>query len=408
MYLPSSNNQDCRYLSPWRGIYALCTVLSLTPVQAAELPGGLQIHGFASQAFILTSDNNFFGNSDDGGTFDFRELGLNASLRPLPRLQLSAQILSRRAGESDNGDINLDYAFADYSFISNSTNLVGLRAGRIKNSLGLYNDTRDVAFTRPSILLPQSIYFDRVRDFALSADSAELYGEHRRRNGTLSFQLSAAQPRVSDDETELVFLNSDRPGELDGATSLLGRLMYDHAGGRLRLALTAYQVNIDYEPGAAPPADLSAGSIRFEPLILSAQYNAERWSLTGEYAQRKSSFNGFGGIPDNSFTGESYYLQGTYRIGEKWEALLRYDVLYANKDDRDGEQFELASGRPAHNAFAKDLTVGLGWNITPSFLLRAEYHNVDGTGWLPIPDNQPLEATEEHWDMYLLQGSYRF
>lgn len=408
MYQPSGSSGLLKRSTPLCSLGAMLAMLWAQPAPATDLPDTLQIHGFASQAFILTSDNDFFGDSDDGGSFDFRELGLNASLRPLPRLQLSAQILSRRAGESDDGDIDLDYAFADYSFISTATNLAGLRAGRIKNPLGFYNDTRDVAFTRPSILLPQSIYFDRTRDLALSADGIQLYGEHRTKVSVIELQLEAGRPRVSDEETELAFLGSDLPGELDDETSFIGRVLYERDGGRLRLALSAAQVNIDYSPGAPFPDDLLPGSIRFEPWILSAQYNAERWSLTGEYARRKSEFDDFGGIPDTSFTGESYYLQSTYRFSPKWEALLRYDVLYTDVDDRDGEDFARATGRPAHNRFAKDFTIGLSWNVTSSFLLRAEYHDVEGTGWLPILDNPNLAATEKHWEMFLIQGSFRF
>ena len=45
------------------------------------------------------------------------------------------------------------------------------------------------------------------------------------------------------------------------------------------------------------------------------------------------------------------------------------------------------TGRPAHSRFAKDITVGLRWNITSQFMLRAEYYHVNGTGWLSALDN---------------------
>ncbi|MEK6736848.1 MAG: hypothetical protein AABY47_09770, partial [Pseudomonadota bacterium] len=69
----------------------------------------LRIHGFASQAYIATSANDVFGNTDNGGRFGLTELGLNASLQPLPRLQVSAQMLSRRAGEGNSGMPRLDF-----------------------------------------------------------------------------------------------------------------------------------------------------------------------------------------------------------------------------------------------------------------------------------------------------------
>ena len=366
----------------------------------------LQFHGFASQGYIWTSDNNFFGNSKDNGTFDFRELGINGSVRPLPRLQLSAQLLSRRAGEGDDGDIRLDYGFLDYSIVSNANNLFGVRGGRILNPLGLYNETRDVAFTRPTILLPQSIYFDRTRNLALSADGGQLYGEHRTKFGDFHAQLGVVVPRAHEPDVERSLLGGDFPGETEGNTSLIGRLLYEKSGGAVRLALSGAMVNIDYSPGGlADP--LPPGSIDFDPLVLSAQYNAERLSLTSEYALRDFASEGFGG-PPKSFTGESYYFQAAYRFATNWEAVVRYDVLYSDRDDRDGRKFETATGLPAYTRFAKDITVGVRWDITSWAMLRAEYHHVNGTGWLPLEDNPDPLALKRHWDLLSVLVSFRY
>ncbi|HEY6044421.1 MAG TPA: hypothetical protein VIU43_05945, partial [Nitrosospira sp.] len=142
-----------------------------------DLPQNLQIHGFASQSWLKSSDNNVFGkSSSDSGSFDFREIGLNASMRPLNNLQFSVQGISRWAGKGSQGNIRLDYGFIDYTFLSRETGQLGIRLGRMKNPLGFYNDTRDVPFTRPTILLPQSIYFDRTRKLALAADGMHMYG----------------------------------------------------------------------------------------------------------------------------------------------------------------------------------------------------------------------------------------
>ena len=115
----------------------------------------------------------------DSGSFDFREIGLNASMRPLTNLQFSVQGLSRTAGKGSPGNIRLDYGFIDYTYFHRENSQLGIRLGRMKNPLGFYNDTRDVPFTRPSILLPQSIYFDRTRKLAIAADGVHLYGEYR-------------------------------------------------------------------------------------------------------------------------------------------------------------------------------------------------------------------------------------
>ena len=119
--------------------------------------------------------------------------GLGRSSQPRSDLQFSLQAVSRWAGEADEGDPRIDYGLVDYSFVSDADNLWGIRLGRTINPIGLYNDTRDVAFTRPSIFLPQSIYFDSARNLFISADGVQTYGERRTAIGDFFLQLSAGQ-----------------------------------------------------------------------------------------------------------------------------------------------------------------------------------------------------------------------
>lgn len=411
-----SNSHACRGLA--EGVVRLVVVtalLSNCPAHAQKLPipqnlpQNLQIHGFASQGWLKSTDNNnvFGKSSSDSGSFDFRELGLNASMRPRPNLQFSAQMLSRTAGEGSPGNIRLDYGFIDYAFLSEQNNTMGIRLGRMKNPLGFYNDTRDVPFTRPSILLPQSIYFDRVRKVAIAADGAHLYGEYRSDMGVLSFQGGPVRPLVRGAEAEVALLGHDMPGHLAPDISYIGRISYELDEGRLRFAFSGTELNINYSPAAADP--LSAGSIRFTPLIFSAQYNAERWSFTSEYALRHFEYKNFGRPSlDQNFWGESYYLQGVYRITPEWEAIARYDVLYTDSDDPEGKKWAASTGGAAHRRFAKDITVGVRWNITPEFMLRAEYHRVNGTAWLSTLDNPTPGDLSQHWNLFSVLGSYRF
>lgn len=377
--------------------------------KTVELPDNLQIQGFASQAYILTSDNDVFGNTDNGGSFGFTEVGLNALYRPLPRLQFSAQALSRRAGEGNTGSPRLDFGFVDYRLYSHETNQFGIRVGRLKNPFGFYNDTRDVAFTRPSILLPQSIYFDRTRNLALSADSIQLYGEAAHsRFGSVSVQFGITQPIVDDRDTESALLAGERAGRMTRELSYIGRGIYESNDNRFRLAVSGVWLNVGYDPKA--DARLDSGMIQFSPIFLSAQYNTEKWSLTSEYALRHFKYRDFNNRAFDSldFFGESYYFQGVYRFTHQWEAILRYDVLYTDRSDRSGKESAAASGRPAHSRFAKDITAGLRWNITPSFMLRAEYHRVNGTAWLSTLDNPNSADTSQHWNLYAVQASFRF
>ena len=113
------------------GSIILIFFLYAQPAKGYEVMDNLQIHGFFSQGYVITSDNNFYGKSDDNGTFDFREIGINSSYQPFPYLQFSFQVLSRFAGEVDDGDLELDYGIIDWTMMDRDTGQWGLRLGRI-------------------------------------------------------------------------------------------------------------------------------------------------------------------------------------------------------------------------------------------------------------------------------------
>src|SRR6266478_6108293 len=156
-------------------VSALALVAS-RPAAAAELSlpaelGQLQVHGFISQGFLYTTDNNYLANSSRG-SFEFTELGLNFSLQPMDRLSLGLQIFSHDLGPIGDYRATLDWYSVDYHW----QDWLGIRAGRVKLPFGLYNDSSDIDAARTAILLPQSIYPAQNRDFLLAQTGFELYG----------------------------------------------------------------------------------------------------------------------------------------------------------------------------------------------------------------------------------------
>jgi len=377
-------------------------------VHSAEgVMGTLQMHGFLSQALVITDDNNFFGPSEDGGSFKFTEIGANVSLRPHQDVLLAAQVLSRRAGgDGEDATLKLDYGLIDYQMLSTQQRTFGIQVGRIKNPFGFYNQTRDVAFTRPSILLPQSIYFDRTRSLGLAGDGLNLYHEERLKTGVLRLQAGFGKARIEDDADRALGL--DRfPGSLEPNTSAITQARYEHDGGRIIMALSTASVNAEYDSPPGMPGD---GTFHFKPWVVSFQYNQEFWSLTAEYAIRKLELEGFNAFADSERNGESWYVQYTRRFLDDWQGLVRYDSLVNDRSDRSGKEFEASTGGaiPAHTQFADDITLGLQWTPHPRVMLASEYHHVDGTGWLPIQDNPDPAKTERYWNMLLFQLSLRF
>lgn len=372
---------------------------------AADPAAPSQLHGFVSQGYIYTTDNNFFGPSSDSGSFEYTELGLNISFLPTDRILATAQALGRQAGGAGS-DLELDYALIDYRLPSSERVDAGFRFGRIKTPLGLYNDTRDVAFTRPSIILPQSIYFDRSREIALSGDGAMFYGERRLQSGSISIEAEIVKPRVGN--LEKILLGADRAGSMSGDPSFVSRLIFDSADEKLRLALSVLRVRHNYEPGENDPS--GAGHVIFSPRLFSLQYSAEKWISSFEYARRTFSFRDIAYIPVSEQTGESYYLQTQYNASRNTWAVARYDVLYQNVEDRSGSKLESRTlgARPGHSQFAKDFTLGLRWQFWPNYMLALENHWIDGTAWLPIEDNPEPGKTTQRWRMLMMLVSARF
>ena len=161
---------------------------------------------------------------------------------------------------------------------SHEADQFGIRVGRLKNPFGFYNDTRDVAFTRPGILLPQSIYFDRTRNLGLSGDSVQIYGEKAISSlGTFSAQFGVWWPIVSDKDTESsVVLTHLRQGSLNREASYIGRGIFETNDKRLRLGVSGIWLNTSYDPSFHSQDPIGSGSFLFTPIYFSAQYNAEK------------------------------------------------------------------------------------------------------------------------------------
>lgn len=395
-----------RYSNSWLSVLVFLMVSGTSTAEESESSpwASRQLHGFATQGVVVSSGNNFFGPSSDNPSLQFTELGINASLRPWPDTLIAAQVISRRAGgDSKDAQPALDYALIDRQVQASAQGNWGIRAGRVKNPLGLYNETRDVAVTRPGILLPQSIYFDRTRSLGLSSDSVALYANRVVGNGDLRFKLNVGIPQTGED-VEWATLGRPEPGSYRGKPSVIGQLLYEYDGGRVIAAVGGSDTRAEFRSRPNGPGD---ADFRFRPWIFSLQYNAENWDLTAEYARRSLRLSGLDNARrDFDLTGESAYLQYAYRITPRWTWRLRYDVLFTDRTDRSGSRFEATTGLPSHTRFAKDWSTGLQWQVNPQFSLYMEYHRVNGTAWLPAQDNPT--GGEQHWDMWLGQASYRF
>ncbi|THB69750.1 MAG: hypothetical protein D6B27_00085 [Gammaproteobacteria bacterium] len=375
----------------------------------------LRWDGYISQALIYTSDNNFFGNSDDSISTEFTELEFLFSASFLNDFQFSGSILSRRAGESDNGSLRVDHGFLTYTMLNDLNWTFGARAGRIKAPFGFYGETRDIAFTRPSILTPQQLYPEFARGLMFTLDGIDFHGQRNWNINSLSWQIALSKKDPSAEELEDLTkrqITGTPKSDLYGAA----RLLYDWDAGKVRLAISYGKLGFRVINQGYPDTRISTRAV-----VLSSEYNARNWQIVGEYSMTTNDIENLQSYHQNSHNdGASYYLQGTYRLSHGLEVLLRRGYLYLNKDDKSGKVFEaeayadfmngiLDTPIPGYTQYAENWVIGAGWHINSDILLRAEYQIIEGTAWVPADDAmiQPL-SMEKDWDMLMLQASYRF
>ena len=146
----------------------------------------VQIHGFASQGFVHTDDNNWLTmETANVGSGQFTDFGANVSTAITDKFRVGAQIYDRNVGQLGRWHPELDWAYADFKFKP----WLGLRGGKVKTVLGLYNDTQDLDFLHTFALLPQGVYSTDMRDATLSHIGGDVYGTFAldKRLGKLSY-----------------------------------------------------------------------------------------------------------------------------------------------------------------------------------------------------------------------------
>lgn len=404
----------------WRSGLAAVLLSWTAGTTALELTPSLHLHGFLSQAYLLSDTNDLFGDSSsDGGSWDFRELGANLAWRPRPRLGLAGQLLSRQAGSADDGELRVDYALLDIGLARRGAQRLDLRLGRVKIPLGLYNETRDVAHTRPSILLPQSIYRESARNILVSLDGAMLNWTRPVTDGEFSLDLQLGRLREGDLQELLGTAGLSR---FEDSRTAVIRLSCEDWPRNLRYGVNWLRAEVDLEiPGLSPPLARPPGlSMQAEYAGAFVEYAGERWGLAAEWQRQTLRLAGADrlspapGLPPQPLIADlrqvtdAWYLQASYRFATGWQAYLRRDV----SRERSSDPLVLLGSpvsdqEPAHRRHARDWTLGLRWDLSPQWLLRGEVHWVNGTAWLSTDENRG-QALNRRWRLLALQLAYRF
>ena len=146
----------------------------------------VQVHGFGTQGFIHTNDNNWLTMNTSGvGSGAFTDFGLNMGTQINPNLRIAGQFYDRKLGKLGNWEPLMDWAMLDYR----PKPWLGFRVGKVKTVLGLFTDTQDMDFANTFALMPQSVYPIDLRDSTIAHEGGDIYGKERlpRKLGTIAY-----------------------------------------------------------------------------------------------------------------------------------------------------------------------------------------------------------------------------
>src|ERR1700674_5432361 len=91
-------------------LWAGCLVPTLVQAQVHFDVSGreVQVHGFLSEGFASSTDNNYLRMDTSQGSF-FTEAGLNVSSQIAPKLRVGVQAYDRYIGALGRGKVYLDW-----------------------------------------------------------------------------------------------------------------------------------------------------------------------------------------------------------------------------------------------------------------------------------------------------------
>jgi hypothetical protein len=355
-----------------------------------------QVHGFLSQGFAYTDGNNWLTMPSDNGSFAMTDGGVNISTQLTDKLRVGAQVYDRNIGSLGQWHPELDWAYADYKF----TSWFGLRGGKVKTTMGLYNDTQDMDFLRVFALLPQSVYPTDLRDSTIAHTGGDAYGTiGLKKAGSLQYTLFAGQrqdtmyggyiymlQQVGINYTSYGGLqygadlrwNTPLPGLLVGATDMQA----DITGTGTWTYSNAYFGGTGFT--TTPTEEHSRDDKTYQ---LYGQYNKGNLTLDTEYRRYWRDQIVFNGMEEVETDVRAWYAAASYRLSKRI-AIGTYYSRFANPYSTNFGGAVTQSGpqsNPADHEY--DKVVALRYDLSNNWYLKVEEHFINGYGTIGMyPD----------------------
>ena len=387
----------------------------------------VQVHGFVSQGYIRTTENNIYGTKTTDGTFDFNELGVNFTATPIDRLRVGVQIFAQNLGVYGAGKPQVDWAYGEYELNTGGSKCsMSLAAGRVKTGLGLYSDYRDLDMTRTNVFLPDSVYSTSYRDFQVAVNGAAVNGSWSggfgalRGNAFFGGQTVDSDGAIADRYTAAgtvstvnnITVRSAGGGGLEWNTPLEGLRF---KGSALSVSHMLADVTTNAGESLAPGVQVSGDQswqidlTKYVNWIVGGECQIGNFTFASEYSNQFYSvdvntptFTTNGGpisatstVASNRTQGA--YLNGSYRFHPKWEGSLMGIWNYSKDYDGAGDSV---------GDFKRAAVLAMRFDPTEHWLIKAEFQRNRGT--LGVYGQENPDGISEYWNLFTVKTTYDF
>jgi hypothetical protein len=387
-----------------------------------EATTSIQFGGFASQGFLVNTGHNDYLGDTSQGTADFREYGVNASYA-IGQWRFGLQVFGQKLGEYGEDKLGIDWATVDYQ----PAQWFGLRAGRVKMPRGLYNEALDIDSVRPFVLLPQSVYDARLRDFNAAFNGAMIFGNvSLKQFGSLDYRVFYGDIPIAADSGASDYFNNDFPshslemkmdsvrgGSLFWNTPLTGlRVGYSYSSfENLR---STRQATVQFAPPPAPPITLvgTKSTDSYERHLLSLEYSTGNWVFAAEAGRETAIYDVFSGgvhLLALDFKSDYCYVSVARRIAP-WLELGAYYSYSLDSEELIGPNPFAHLGAQPPTPKQGDLAFSARFDINEHLIFKVEGHYMDGSGKIfdTVKHPQPIAGRDDSWFLFGAKVTYSF
>ena len=337
----------------------------------------VQFHAFGSEGVAFSDENNWLTMKTSDGSAAMTDFGFNASTQITDKFRVGAQMYDRNIGQLGGWHPTLDWAYGDYKF----KDWFGVRAGKVKTVLGLFNDTQDMDFLHTFAVLPQSIYPIDLRASTIAHVGVDVYGDiSLKKRGDLAYTAYVGSRPY------------DPYGGYQLGLAAIGlttkTLTARQTGGDLRWnnLVSGLTVGVSYlnQPGSLDgTANLQLLANLPFPLTVPyhllgdadnrtqyyTEYKIGRLTFDGEYSREtQSGAANFGG--SYSLDSRAWYVAAAYRVSNRLELGTYHSWFYPD--------YKQQVSLPMYHIFDQVVTANV--SLTHYWGVKVEGHFMDGYG----------------------------